>query len=104
MIGYTYTAVRSVARETVELLRSEVVTLVHAHAEDAVKRHVARMLPPGAPESPTTPASGEGVAIGGAWGAVLATVSRVPMAATVCAVTGFLTFSVYVLAKGLKII
>ena len=47
MIGYTYTAVRSVARETVELLRSEVVTLVHAHAEDAVKRHVERMLPAG---------------------------------------------------------
>ena len=45
MIGYVHTAVRAVPGETVALLRAEVVTLVQAHAEDAVIRHLSRRVP-----------------------------------------------------------
>jgi hypothetical protein len=91
---------------TVAKLRNEVVTLVDSHAEDAVKKHLAMRVPAGqsgivSREGPVNPL--EGVS-SGPWAAVLATIGRVPMAATICAVTGFLTFSVYVLAKGLKIL
>jgi hypothetical protein len=80
--------------------------LVDSHAEDAVKKHLAMRVPAGqsgivSREGSVNPL--EGVS-SGPWAAVLATIGRVPMAATICAVTGFLTFSVYVLAKGLKII
>ena len=88
---------------TVTKLRNEVVILVDSHAEDAVKKHLAMMVPAG--QSSVVSRDGHVDALpSGAWAAALAIISRAPMAATVCAVTGFLTFSVYVLAKGLKII
>ena len=79
-------------------IRSDVLALVQAHTSDAVKSAVANLVP----SSP--PAVEERAGFGGPFAAALATISRVPMAATICAVTGFLTFSVYVLAKGLKIL
>ncbi len=86
-----------------ERMRSDVVTLVQAHAEDAVKKHLAMRVPAG--QAAVVSRDGPADALpSGAWAAALAIISRAPMAATVCAVTGFLTFSVYVLAKGLKII
>jgi hypothetical protein len=47
LLGFIHTEVKATPERTVALMRSEVVTLVQAHAEDAVKRHVERMLPAG---------------------------------------------------------
>jgi hypothetical protein len=99
MIGYVHTAVRAVPGETVALLRAEVVTLVQAHAEDAVKRHVKRMLPD-APGSPTTPTEDRRRIPAGVW-AVMAAMGRTApwaVAATaMCATTGWIGWLV---AKG----
>jgi hypothetical protein len=98
-----FTEMRNIPEETVAKLRNEVVTLVDSHAEDAVKKHLAMRVPDG--QAAVVSRDGPADALpSGAWAAALAIISRAPMAATVCAVTGFLTFSVYVLAKGLKII
>lgn len=87
-------------------LRADVLGLIQMYAQDAVKEALLRSIPPDKLPPASPPAGGDPTvpALPGPWGAVLATVNRVPMAASICAVAGFLTFSVFVLAKGLKIL
>lgn len=99
LLGFIHAEVKATPERTVALMRSEVVTLVQAHAEDAVKRHVKRMLPD-APGSPTTPTEDRRRIPAGVWAVMAAMGRTAPWAVAATAMFGTVGWIGWLVAKG----
>jgi hypothetical protein len=89
-LDHVHEKIEGVPAKTVALLRAEVVTLVDAHAEDAVLKHLARRVPvDGGGRVVSAPALAEPVP--GFWGGAFQTLQRVGIPGAIvsaCAVIG----------------
>jgi len=92
--------VKCIPGETVALLRAEVISLIDAHAGDAVKRQIDRMLPADALGGPVAPSDGKPRVPAGVW-SVVATMSRTaPWAMAATTMFACVGWVGWLLAKG----